>query len=141
VGVKTISSVLLSFTLLTAIGTAETAFRVEVPDLKGKEAKAILMFDDVTKSIEIRPTKHVPVVIPYANIEKCSYQYTHERTAALTEAKVHWLEIDYHEGDAHKEIVVRMSNSNRIKILDALKRYTGIDAEIEGNADKRRQVH
>lgn len=134
---KTIASLLLSFALLSTFAAAEIAYRVKVPDLKGKETKALLMFDDATKSIEIRPAKHVPVIIPYADIDKCSYQYTHERTAALTEAKVHWLEIDYHEGDAHKEIVVRMENSNRIKILDALKAHTGIDAEVEGNADKR----
>ncbi len=130
---------MLAFVLVAALGSAaQTAFRVKVPDLKGKEAKAVLSFNDADKKIEIHPVKHEPVMIPYAAIEKCSYQYTHERTAALTEAKVHWLEIDYHDGDAHKEIVVRMTNSNRIKILDALKAHTGIDAEIEGNADKRR---
>ena len=135
---KTIPSIFLSLLLLSAISaTAQTAFRVKVPDLKGKETKAVLMFNDIGKTIQISPAKHVPVIIPYANIDKCSYQYTHERTAALTEAKVHWLEIDYHEGDAHKEIVVRMTPHNRIKILDALKAHTGIDAEVEGNADKR----
>lgn len=135
---KTIPSLVVSFALLTAFAAAETAYRVKVPDLKGKETKALLLFNDTSKSIEIRPAKRVPVIIPYADIDKCSYQYTHERTAALTEAKVHWLEIDYHEGNTHKEIVVRMENSNRIKILDALKSHTGIDAEVEGNADKRR---
>ena len=105
--------------------------------MTGKETRAVLTFNDLDKKIEIRTAKHVPVIIPYANIEKASYQYTHERTAALTEAKVHWLEIDYHEGDAHKEIVVRMSSSSRVKILDALKSHCGIDADIEGNADKR----
>jgi hypothetical protein len=139
--VKTIPSLLLSLALLSAVAAADIGYRVKVPDLKGKETKAILIFNDASKSIEIRPAKRVPVIIPYADIDKCSYQYTHERTAAVAEAKVHWLEIDYHEGDAHKEIVVRMENSNRIKILDALKAHTGIDAEVEGNADKRRHGH
>lgn len=141
-GVKTISSAVLPFILFAAIGASgQSSFRVKVPDLKGKEAKAVLTFNDADNSIEIRPTKHVPVIIPYADIDRCAYQYTHERTAALTEAKVHWLEIDYHEGGEHKEIVVRMEKSNRIKILDELKRHTGIDAEIEGNADKRHRSH
>lgn len=137
-GVKTISALVLSCVLFTATGAiADASFQVKVPDLKGKEARAVITFNDLNKRIEIRAVRHVPVVIPYGNIDKCTYQYTHERTPALTEAKVHWLEIDYHEGDAHKEIVVRMGG-NRIKILDALKSHAGVDAEIEGNADKRR---
>lgn len=136
---KTRSSLFLILIILAAVGAeADVSFRVKVPDLKGKEAAAVMTFNDLNKRIEIRPVKHVPVVIPYANLEKCTYQYTRERTPALTEGKVHWLEIDYREGDAHKEIVVRMNKGNRIKILDALKSHAGIDAEIEGNADKRR---
>ncbi len=136
--VRNISSSVLLVLLIAAVGaSAQDAFRVKVPDLKGKETKAVLSFNDIDKAIEIRMPKHEPVNIPYAAIETCSYQFTHERTAALTEAKVHWLEIDYHEGDAHKEIVVRMNVHNRIRILDALKEHTGIDAAIEGNADKR----
>lgn len=127
--------VLFGAVLFGAISAAaQTAFRVEVPDLKGKETKSVLMFNDIGKTIQISPAKHVPVIIPYANIDKCSYQYTHG-----AEGKVHWLEIDYHEGDAPKEIVVRMNSRNRIKILDALKAHTGIDAEVEGNANKRRK--
>jgi hypothetical protein len=133
--VKTIPSIFLSCVLFgLASATAQTAFRVKVPDLKGKEATAVLMFNDIGKTIQISPAKHVPVIIPYANIDKASYQYTHS-----AEGKVHWLELDYHEGDDHKEIVVRMNPRNRIKILDALKAHTGIDAEVEGNANKRRK--
>jgi hypothetical protein len=136
--VKTKRWIVLSCVLFTATGAvADASFRVKVPDLTGKETRAVLTFNDLDKKVEIRTAKHVPVIIPYANIEKASYQYTHERTAALTEAKVHWLEIDYHEGNAHKEIVVRMDSHDHIKILDALKTHCGIDAEIEGNADKR----
>jgi hypothetical protein len=136
--VKTIRWVALSCVVFTTISAvADASFRVKVPDLTGKETRAVLTFNDLDKKVEIRTAKHQPVIIPYANIEKASYQYTHERTPALTEGKVHWLEIDYHEGDAHKEIVVRMSSSTRIKILDALKSHVGIDADIEGNADKR----
>jgi hypothetical protein len=130
--------IVLCCVLLTALGAvADASFRVKVPDLTGKETRAVLTFNDLDKRVEIRAAKHVPVIIPYANIEKASYQFTHERTVALTEGKAHWLEIDYHDGDAHKEIVVRMSSSTRIKILDALKSHVGIDADIEGNADKR----
>jgi hypothetical protein len=136
--VKPLSSLFLVFVIFAAIGAqADVSFRVKVPDLNGKEARAIMTFNDLNKRIEIHAVKHVPVIIPYANVEKCVYEYTHERTPAIAEAKVHWLEIDYHEGDAHKQIVVRMAKSNRIKILDALKSHIGIDADLEGNADKR----
>lgn len=136
--VKTIQWIALCCVLLTAVGAvADASFRVKVPDLTGKETRAVLTFDDLDKKIEIRAVRHQPVVIPYANIEKASYEYTHERTAALTQGKVHWLEIDYREGDAHKQIVVRMDGHTHIKILDALKSHCGIDADIKGNADKR----
>lgn len=136
--VKTIRWIALSCVLLTAIGAvADASFRVKVPDLTGKETRAVLTFDDLDKKIEIRAVKHQPVIIPYANVDKASYQYTHQRTATLTEGKVHWLEIDYHEGDAHKQIVVRMESHNHVKILDALKSHVGIDADIQGDADKR----
>jgi hypothetical protein len=136
--VKTIQWIVLSYVVLTATGAvADASFQVKVPDLTGKETRAVLTFDDLDKKIEIRTARHEPVIIPYANVDKALYQYTHERTAALTEGKVHWLEIDYHEGDAHKQIMVRMESHNHIKILDALKSHIGIDADIEGNADKR----
>jgi hypothetical protein len=136
--VKTIQWIVLSCVLLAPIGAvADASFRVKVPDLTGKETRAVLTFDDLDKKIEIRTARHQPVIIPYANVEKASYEYTHERSVALTEGKAHWLEIDYHEGDAHKQIVVRMSGGSHVKILDALKSHCGIDADIQGNADKR----
>src|SRR5882724_8486393 len=91
--------------VLTAnLGLAEeTSFRtVKVPDLRGKLSKATLTFSDHNKVIEIRPAKGDVVTIPYGEIDKCSYQYTQEMTAAFTESKTHWLQSDYHEQEAHK---------------------------------------
>jgi hypothetical protein len=133
-------SILLLIALIANLGLAEeTSFRtVKIPDLKGKHTKAVLTFSDHDKAIEVRPVKGDLVTIPYTQIDKCSYQYTQELTAVFTESKTHWLEIDYHEQDNHKTLVLMMDNHDYVRILEALKKHTGIDAQVLGNADKRR---
>ena len=115
---------------------ADSSFRVRVPDLQGKQSKAVLTFDDQTKAIEVRLNKKDPVLIPYGSIDKCSYEYTNEGTM-VSDSKVHWLDIEYHDQDVHKTVVLRMNGHDAVRILDALKAHTGIDAEVLGNADKR----
>jgi len=139
--VKRILSVLLLVVTATALGSAvETSFhRVRVPNLKGKHIKAVLTFSDQHEAVEVRPAKGDLVTIPYGQIEKCSYQYTSELTIALTKAKSHWLEIDYHDRDASKQFVLLMDKREYLRILAALKTHTGIDAEVLGNADKRHE--
>jgi len=127
--------VLLLVVLVATLGFAEeTSFRrVWVPNLKGKQIRAVLTFSDKDKSIEVRPAKGVAVTIPYGQIDKCDYEYT----SALMGQKNHWLEIDYHDQGAHKVLLVLMDQKEYLRILDALKAHTGIDAEILGNAKKR----
>ncbi len=132
---KRVCSILAVLFLLTALGlTEETAFHhVWVPNPKGKQVKAVLTFSDQDKAIEVRPSKGPAVTIPYGQIEKCDYEYT----TALMGAKNLWLQISYHDQDAHKVLLLLMDKHNYIRILDALKAHTGIDAEILGNANKR----
>jgi len=112
----------------------ETSFRsVKLPNPNGKQIKAILTFSDKDKAVEVRPTKGNAVSIPYAEIDKCSYEYT-----VWGMGKDHWLEIAYHHEDARKTLVLHMEEHDYLKILDALKAHTGIDAEVLGNAEKRR---
>jgi len=135
------------FSLLVVLATAsvglagETSFRsVRMPDAKGKPKKAVLTFSDNDKAVEVRPAKGGDSVsIPYNQIDKCAYEYTTERTITLTEAKNHWLEIDYHNQDAHKVLVLRMEKKDYLRILDAMKAHTGIEVEVLGNADKRHE--
>lgn len=116
----------------------ETSFRgVKLPNLKGKQVKAVLTFSDTDKAIEVRPVKGEPVRVPYGQIDKCAYEYTDALSVVLTPKKDHWLRIDYHDQDAHKLLVVRLDRHNYIRVLDALKAHTGIDAELQGNARKR----
>jgi hypothetical protein len=137
--VKRIPSILLFIIAVSTLGSAdETSFhRVRVPSPKGKHIKAVLTFSDNHKAVEVHPAKGDALTIPYAQIYKCSYQYTTERTVALTEAKAHWLEIDYHDRDTPKVFVLLMDKHDYLRILSALKTHTGIDAEVLGNADKR----
>ena len=146
-------------TLFTAtLGLAEeTSFqRVQVPDLKGRQIKAVLTFSDDRKALEVRPAKGDLVTIPYSQIDSCSYEFTkHHRikqgavvmvagivpggVVMMTKSKSHWLEIDYRDQDLPKTFVIRMDKHDYLRILDAVKTHTGKDAEVLGNADKRKK--
>jgi hypothetical protein len=136
---RRLAAVLLLTLAVSSVGLAdETSFhRVSVPTSKGKHVKAVLTFSDNNRAVEVRPAKGDLVTIPYAQIDKCSYQYTTERKVTLTEAKVHWLEIDYHNQDTHKVFVLLMDKHDYLQILSAVKTHLGIDAEVLGNANKR----
>jgi hypothetical protein len=130
------------FVLLIAaslVHADETSFRrVKLPNQKGKQIKAVLTFSDNDKAVEVRPAKGNAVSVPYAQINKCTYEYTEQLTPILVPTKIHWLEIDYHDQEANRILVLRLDKHNYVRILDALKAHTGIDAELLGNADKRR---
>jgi hypothetical protein len=156
--VNRIVSTLLVVLIAVNLGLAdETSFqKVQVPDLKGHQTKAVLTFSDNDKAVEVRPAKGDAVTIPYSKIDKCSYEFTkkHRITPGaivmiasigagaivmLTKSRSHWLEIDYHDQDVPKALVLRMDKNEYLHILDALKSHTGKEAEILGNADKRKK--
>lgn len=121
--------------VVAALGLAEeTSFRrVHVSNVKGKEIKAVLTFNDQDKAIEVRPAKGAAVTIPYGKIDKCDYEFT----LGVMGDKTHWLKIEYHDQDLPKEYVLRMEGHEYLHILDALKAHTGIEAAVVGNANKR----
>lgn len=147
--------VLFLLSIAAVLCTAEeTSFQhIKVVDAKGRENKAVLVFSDNDKAVEVRPAKGNAVSIPYAAIDKFSYEFTkHHRVnegtvltapigvgavAMLTKSRSHWLEIDYQDQDLPKSYVLRMDKKNYIRILDAIKAHTGKDTEILGNANKR----
>lgn len=137
---KRLLSALLVLSLATGLVAAEeTSFnRVRMPNNKGKEIKALLTFSDNDKAIEVRPKKGQAVAVPYSQIDKCTYEYTESLTPILRPSKTHWLRIDYHDRDPHQVLVLRLHKRNYIRVLDALKAHAGIDAELFGNANKRR---
>ena len=134
----------------------ETSFsNVKVPHESGKQTKAVLTFSDTQKAILVRPVKGDPLTVPYGEIDKCSYQFSRKHriktgfvvmaigaipigfVIMLTRSKLHWLELDYHEQDTRKNLVLRMDKRNYPQILDAFKAHTGIEPEVLGNVDKR----
>ena len=148
----------LAIFLVVNLGLAEeTSFqRVKVPDPKGHQTKAVLTFSDTDRAVEVRPLKGDVVTIPYAQIDKFSYEFTRKHrikqgaivmvasiTAGaivmMTKSRSHWLEIDYLDQDILKAYIVRMDKRDYLHILEAAKNHTGKDAEILGNADKRKK--
>jgi hypothetical protein len=124
---------------LTPAFAQDASFRdVKMPNPKGKLIKSVLTFKDSAKAVEIRPAKGQSVTIPYQSIDNWAYKFTTERTVAMTEGKTHWLEVDYQVPEGHKTLVLQMQKHDYIRILDAVKKHTGMDVDLEGNANKRR---
>ena len=156
---KTVTRTCFAFLLLCALAgisvADETSFRhIKVPDAKGRPINGMLTFSDKDKAVEIQPAKGSMTTIPYSQIDKFAYEYTRKHrvsegtiataplvvgaAAMLTKSRRHWLEIDYREQDVPKAYILRMDKHNYLRILDAVKAHTGKDAEVLGNADKRR---
>jgi len=153
---RTIPIFIVILTIIPSIFAADTSFsRIKVPDTKGKQVAAVLTFSDQNQTVEVRPVKGRGITIPYSAISKFSYEYTkrhriNEGTiitaplgigalAMLTKSRSHWLEIDYDDQNIRKAYVLRMDRRDYLHILEAVKTHTGKDAEILGNADKRRK--
>jgi hypothetical protein len=114
---------------------ADVSFnRIKIPTPSGKRVKSVLTFSDTDQAIEVRPLKGklAPIRIPYAEISKCSYEFTMQTT------RNYWLEIHYTHDQIPKTVVLHMDRRNYLRILDAVKAHTGKDTEILGNAAKRR---
>ena len=108
--------------------------RIKVPNANGKRIKSVLTFSDTDQAIEVHPLKGKgnPVTIPYAQISKCSYEFTQQAS------RNYWLEIHYTQDQIPKTLVLHLDRHNYLRVLDAVKTHTGKDAEVLGNAVKRR---
>jgi hypothetical protein len=153
-----VPAAILILLCITVIALAdETSFhRIHVADPKGRQIKAELTFSDEHKAVEVHPVKGNGISIPYRQIDKFSYEYTKRHrinegsivtaplgvgiVTMLTKSRSHWLEIDYFDAqNVRKAYVLRMDKNDYLRILDAVKTHTGKDAEVLGNADKRRK--
>jgi len=134
----------------------ETAFNVKLPDAKGKQVDARLLFNDENKNVAVRVADHEFVAVPYEQLDKFSYEYTkkHRITQGaivmvaslgagaivmLTKSKSHWLYIDYHDQSVAKSVVLRMDKRDYKKIFEAVKAHTGKDVEILGDEKDKSQ--
>lgn len=133
--VKTAFSILAVLLISLGYGFAsDVSFnRIKIPTANGKRIKSVLIFSDSDQAIEVKPVKKgSPVKVPYAEISKCSYEFTMEPT------RNYWLEIHYTHDRIPKTLVLHMDRRDYLRILDAVKTHTGQDAEVLGNAAKRR---
>jgi len=156
--VKRIIAVLLVILAVATLSIAdETSFsRVAAPDSKGRLTKAVLTFSDDHKAIEVQPVKGTPVSIPYAEIDKFSYEYTkkHRITQGavvmvaslgvgaivmMTKSKSHWFYIDFHEQNVPKSVVLRMDKKEYKKIFEGVKTHTGKEVEFLGDARNKKK--
>jgi hypothetical protein len=51
---------------------------------------------------------------------------------ALTKSKGHWLDIDFHEQDVAKTVVLRLEKRDYQKVCDAAKAHTGKEVALLG---------
>jgi len=155
--VKRIFALLLLTCILAIHGFAdESTFQgIHVPDSKGRPVKAVLTFSDQNKAVEVQPVKGPSLEIPYQNIDKFVYEYTKRHrvnegtiitapigvgaAVMMTKERNHWLEIDYRKENVPMTYVIHMDKHNYLRVLDAVKKHTGMDAEVVGNADKRKK--
>ncbi len=150
----------IAIILLVAVGVSfgeETAFNgCKLADVKGKQAEARLIFSDDAKSVIVRSLDRDIAKIPYADIDKVSYDYAKKHRVTqgaivmvaslgagaivmLTKSKSHWLYIDFHEQNAPKSLVLRMDKNEYKKIFEAVKTHTGKDVEFTGEAAKQKE--
>jgi hypothetical protein len=127
--------------------------RIKVPDSKGRAVSGVLTFNDSSKRLEVQSAKGASIALPFSQIDKFTYEYTKKHrvsegtiataplgvgaVAMLTKSRSHWLEIHYYAQDVLKEYVLRMDKHEYLRILEAVKKFTGKDAEVLGNAEKR----
>ena len=147
--------VITSAVLLVAnsLGYAEdvTFGNVKLADAKGQQTNAKLIFSDSTKSVVIQVSDRDLVSIPYANLDKLSYEYTkkHRITSGaitmvfslgagaivmLTKSKSNWLYFDYHDQDSKRTVVLKLEKKDLQNIFEAAKTHTGKDVVDLGNA-------
>lgn len=151
---KIISALLTTLVVGSVSFAEETVFNVKLPDVKGKQAEARLIFSDDNKNVAVRVADRDFVTVPYDQLDKFSYEYTKKHRVTqgaivmvaslgagaivmLTKSKSHWLYIDYREQNAPKNVVLRMDKSDYKKIFEAIKTHTGKEVELLGDAKEK----
>lgn len=146
------------FWLSTAGSAQDMAFRkTKVADAKGKQAPADLVFRQSKQCVEVSVAGHQIAEIPYSTIDKFSYEYTKQHrikqgavvmvaslgagaVVMLTKSKSHFLTVEYRDGAAAKELVLRMDKSEYKTILDTVKAQTGKEVEFLADAGSKKKA-
>jgi len=140
------------------MAAADQSFqKTKIPDAKGNQAPAGLVFRDSRQAIEVKAAGHLVVEVPYGSIDKFSYEHTQKHritqgaiimvasvgagaVVMLTKSKRHYLTVGYHDGTTPKELVLRMDKSEYRNILAAAGAQTGKNVDLIGTpaAGKKR---
>jgi Uri superfamily endonuclease len=140
----------------TAFADDQAFSGVKVADAKGKQTDARLLFNDTAKNVTIRVADKDFLIIPYANIDKVSYDFTKKHRVTqgavvmiasigagaivmLTKSKSHWLYIDFHEQNAAKSVVLRTDKKEYENIISAVSIHVGKNVEGFGDNKKPKQ--
>jgi hypothetical protein len=139
-----------------SLGNAEDVSfeKCKLADAKGTQTRAALVFSDSTKEVIIRAAGRVPVSIPYATLDKVSYEYSkkHRITTGailfaitpfgvgalvmLTKSKSDWLYVDFRDQDGKKSVVLKLEKKDLTAIFDSFKSHTGKEVVNLGEAGK-----
>jgi hypothetical protein len=147
---------IVSVILLTLASAAEeTVFRnVQFPSAQGGLANATLRFSDDDKLLEVRVSDGRIFTLPYSRVDTMSYEYTKKHRlkqavglgmlspatgiiVAFTKSKNHWLEIDFHDQDTPRALMLKLDKRNYQKVCDAAKAHTGKDVALIGKTDTK----
>jgi len=124
--------------------------KTRIPDAKGHQTPVGLVFSDSNQTIQVRAAGQLLTEVPYTSIDGLSYERTQKHRITqgavvmvasvgagaivmLTKSKSHFLTVDYHEGAASKELVLRLDKSEYRDILATAKVQTGKDVSGKGN--------
>lgn len=118
--------------------------KTKIPDSKGNQTPVSLVFSDRKQTIEVRTAGQMLTEVPYSSIDGLLYEYTQKHritqgavvmvasigagaVVMLTKSKSHFLTVEYHEGTAPKELVLRLDKTEFRDILAAAKLQTRKD--------------
>lgn len=118
--------------------------KTKIPDAKGNQTPVGLVFSDSKQTIQVRSAGQVVTEVPYSSIDGLAYEHTQKHritqgavvmvaslgagaVVMMTKSKSHFLTVEYHDGAASKELVLRLDKSEYRDILATAKARTGKD--------------
>lgn len=107
-----------------------------------KETDVALTIADAKLMIKGKKENGITVDIPYTSIDSMTYELAARHRVGegagvmllspatgavlmLTKTKSHWLDIEYHDGEAKQEMILRLDKSEYKKVLSTLEARTG----------------
>lgn len=107
-----------------------------------KESDVALTITDSKLMIKGKKENGITVEIPYSSIDSMTYELSARHRVGegagvmllspatgavlmLTKTKSHWLDVEYHDGEAKQEMILRLDKSEYEKVLSTLEARTG----------------